>query len=108
MKAKEYAIRFTLAKKKDDELANILSDMIKEAHALLDSRKAKCDDAVIAVFRELDQKFQAFVRIVKKDLLPNDFLWFRKAVKIGFPQSAQQIFCHLGWDYDHPFMQINP
>ena len=62
MKAKEYHARYK-ANPTEDELINIAADMITETKQLAEQRRIKEDRALVAIIREQEDKWKAFVRL---------------------------------------------
>jgi hypothetical protein len=62
MKAKEMAAKFQ-ANPIPETAAELLHACIMESKALVDQRKVKTDAGLLAVFRELDDKWKAFARL---------------------------------------------
>ena len=67
MKAKEYAKQYAAAlaagTTKHEACAAILCALLKEVSALTEARHVKCQDALLAVFKELNNKWQAVCAI---------------------------------------------
>jgi len=53
-----------------DATVGICLDLIKEAAALQKSRKAVCDSAIIAILKEMNQKFIAFSGKLPSEPIP--------------------------------------
>jgi len=71
MKAKDYAAKFseekTQGKESIDCLTTILNDFTREMGQLSESRNVQTDSAVLAIYRELDQKYRAFCRLASTE-----------------------------------------
>lgn len=61
MKAKEYAERYRNNRTKE-ELINILDCFVKEFFELNEKRKPKSNDAILALFKETNNKWKAFAK----------------------------------------------
>jgi hypothetical protein len=59
MKASDYAEIYNQYK----DLFPIMEGFLDDTESLMRKRNPRCDSAVIAVFRELEQKYQAFCRL---------------------------------------------
>lgn len=55
-----------------DTLVRIVSDLVQETQTLIEQRQAKSNLALLAIFRELDDKYKAFARKCP-DVNPNGF-----------------------------------
>lgn len=90
MKAKEYADKF-MANPTIPVLTEICNSFINELSTMVVMRNIKTDDALISVFKELDDKWRAFSErtkgIVRRD-------GFRILVKEQYPK----VYFFLGWD----------
>ena len=64
MKAKELAKRFNDSPT-HDTMSDIVGDFHSEIFRLRDSRNIKTDAALFSILDELNQKFEAFARLVK-------------------------------------------
>jgi hypothetical protein len=59
MKAKEYANEY----KEHQDIAKIFNEMFKEVGIISKSRNAISDDALASIFKEINQKWNAFARL---------------------------------------------
>ena len=79
MKAKDYAARYNAAADKHEEMALILADFFLEVGEMAKKRNATVPAAVMAIFRELNQKFKALCELCP-DFHPDYFLRAVQAV----------------------------
>lgn len=94
MKAKQYCEKYQIPCDNNDKLSDCLVEiaveMVREINTLTKARHAKCDDAIIAIVRELDNKFQAVLRICKVE--HESLNAFRMLVEKEWPKEAEIIY----------------
>jgi hypothetical protein len=112
MKAKELVIRYHRFLSKEEEVyadqpadasidetdaaigvCFLLGEEIKDLAAI---RKTATNSAFIAIFKELDQKFQAFCRLINNPDV--DASAFRVYLRETFPSIFHRIATELKWD----------
>lgn len=97
MKATWYVERYrtVMAASNDpmDGEADIAAHMILESVDLMEKRKAKTNDAIYAVFRELSQKWEAIRRQIPT--LRED--GFMEALKATHPNMHQALIRYRDW-----------
>jgi hypothetical protein len=72
-----------------DAMLGICLDLIKEAAALQELRKAKCDSAIIAILKEMNQKFIAFSHKLPSEPIPPGM--FKLVLADKFPMLKTNI-----------------
>ena len=94
MKAKEYCTKFGIPCEDKDKLSESLVEiavlMVREISMLMKVRHTKSDDAVIAIVKELDNKFMAVLRIC--DCERENLNAFRWLIKKEWPKEAEVIY----------------
>lgn len=73
MKAKEYAQEWEAAGKSDEVLADIMFRMILEIQEIARMRRARSNDSMVSIIREVDKKWNAFARKFQGDVKPDAF-----------------------------------
>ena len=68
MKAVEYAERWRASGKSIDELGKIVIDFIFETKQLMEARGTTANEALVAVIREVDQKWRCFAEMFPNEL----------------------------------------
>ena len=81
LRAKEYAERYKAEGETLEALAKVFWDIFKEFKVIADQRKVTTDTATIAIYRELEQKWKAFARLVNCN--PQGF---RELIKQQMPE----------------------
>jgi hypothetical protein len=83
VKAKDYAKRFEEQGRTDAALGQVVKDMLDEMIALKKVRHVSTDQGMAAIVRELEQRYNAFARLV------------------GLPEGGLQRFMQskFGWMY---------
>jgi hypothetical protein len=89
-KAKEYAREAQISGYTDDTLVEIVREFITETHEIIKQRKAKSNDAIIAVFKEQERKWNA-LRKLTGDWLSE--MGYRKVMLKLYPYLADYGFC---------------
>lgn len=125
MKAKEYVEKYGLWGEPDMEafdhkIIDVIGEMVPEFADLRDARKAQSDEALIAIVKELEQKFQAILRHAFKGVEFPDGMLDRlverqnRAFQAVFIDCLvrrgqdQALFCRaLGWDPENPLLRRN-
>lgn len=78
MKAKEYATQYENDGKTQKALYRVWLMMFSEFKELAEKRHAESDLAAVAIFKELNLKWQAFARIVNDGIRPDGFVEMTK------------------------------
>ena len=88
MKAKEYyeLYKFDLMSEKDDKVLKAISDLVhdfnKEVTELREIRHVKFDRGMIPILKEMNQKWNAIVRLFQKEYgaTPNQARWVQNVL----------------------------
>lgn len=73
MRAKEYAERYIAEGKTKEALIKVWNDIFQEFQALIEIRHAQTNDAAISIFHELEGKWRAFARLANNNINPDGF-----------------------------------
>ena len=95
MKAKEYVKRYQkLVASGDQEITiwTVCNEMIKEIPVICKQRKAESNDAQLSVFKEIDQKYRAFARLLNDPTVREDGL--ARVMRSRFPNLCMHLDMH--------------
>ncbi|NQV88078.1 MAG: hypothetical protein HQ402_00795 [Parcubacteria group bacterium] len=92
MKAIEYAEEWRASGKSQAKLGHIIIRLILETKALVESRSARSNTALVAVIKEVDQKWRSLVSMFPGELNPDGF----KIILLIKIEAAKEI-AHLIW-----------
>ena len=73
-KAKEYAEQYIQASDKMAILGEIVTEFFDESTELIKIRNAKSNESIVAIIRELNEKWNAFANRVNDHILENGFV----------------------------------
>ena len=125
MKAKEYVEKYGLWGEADMEafdlkIVDVIGEMVPEFADLRDARKARSDEALLSIVKELETKFQAILRHAFKGVTFPDGMMDRlverqnRAFQAVFIDCLvrkgqdQDPFCRgMGWDLENPLLRRN-
>jgi len=82
-KVAEYVDEYTRTGQTDEDAANVLFQMVLETGDLLRARKARSNQALVAIWNEIDTKWRRFAEKVD-GLNPDAFVLF---IKRKFPEA---------------------
>ena len=98
MKAKQLASMYIHAADHRSCLALIVQNLSADVATLCDARNIKTDEGLVGVIREVDRKYHAMVRIVKKDvpkeresIIPDTDM-FKNFIKQFFPEIYPHVY----------------
>jgi hypothetical protein len=78
MKAKEYAAQYEADGKTPKALYRVWMMLFYEFKELIEKRHAESNSSAVAIFNELNLKWQAFARIVNDGIRPDGFIEMTK------------------------------
>jgi len=73
MKAKDYLKQYVNEGRTPEALARVWVGLVNEIKPLSLQRNIKTPDAALAIFNEIDQKWQAFARLTGEQINPHGF-----------------------------------
>ncbi len=87
-KAKEYAKQYLQAEDKHKVLSDIILEFFDESQELIKIRNAKIDGAIVAIIKELNEKWNAFARRTNGEVKEDGFI---NLVKSKLPFMADYL-----------------
>ncbi|MCI5108718.1 MAG: hypothetical protein MRY49_02625 [Candidatus Pacebacteria bacterium] len=84
MKASDYAKQWIALGSSQSTLPHIMARILEETQTLIDQRGARSERALLAVLREMDQKWKAFARHFPEGKV--DPMFFRTSIMKNSPE----------------------